>query len=334
MAILPRTDEYGLYEIRFESIGGLGANLAGKMLAELGLKYLGLNVSSFSSYGSEKKGSPVKSFIRFAESNTVIKVNSPIEKPHILVVFHENLIKSMPVTLGCDENTYIIVNSRKTPEELQDLLQIPKGKIGAIDATGIALESKVKINGVILGAIAKVAPFIKLEFINDIFKEIIGAKYPDLLQPNIEAIQKGYDQLNLKEVEQKSQYAFKPFIKADPALGYENQIIGGLVVNPGNTINKDLSTGRGGLIPVYNKEKCTHCGLCDVVCSDLCIVFKEEADQKMYMQGIDYQYCKGCLKCVVICPVAALTEGVEADYDIPSISVKLFSDADKAQNHK
>ena len=37
------------YEIRLESIGGLGANLCGKMLGELGLKFLDLNSTSFSS---------------------------------------------------------------------------------------------------------------------------------------------------------------------------------------------------------------------------------------------------------------------------------------------
>ena len=52
------------FEIRLESIGGLGANLCGKMLGELGVKYLDVNSSSFSSYGSEKTGTPVKGFIR------------------------------------------------------------------------------------------------------------------------------------------------------------------------------------------------------------------------------------------------------------------------------
>ena len=47
------------YEIRLESIGGLGANLCGKMLGELALKYLDLNSTNFSSYGSEKTGTPI-----------------------------------------------------------------------------------------------------------------------------------------------------------------------------------------------------------------------------------------------------------------------------------
>jgi pyruvate ferredoxin oxidoreductase gamma subunit len=27
----------------------------------------------------------------------------------------------------------------------------------------------------------------------------------------------------------------------------------------------------------------------------------------MFLKGIDYQYCKGCLKCVTACPVEALS---------------------------
>ncbi len=338
MAILKKTDEYGLFEIRFESIGGLGANLAGKMLAEVGLKYLGLNVASFASYGSEKTGSPVKAFIRFAESDTPIKVSSPIEEPNIVVVFQEAIISSLPVTLGCDEETIFIVNSRKSPEELQDLLKIPKAKIGSVDATGIALAEKVKINGVLLGAIAKATDFIELKHINSMFEDIIGAKYPELLAPNLRAIQQGFDSLEIKDVAEKSEYSFKPYAVAEPVLGYENQIAGGTVTNPGNTVNKDLSPGRAGKIPLFHAEKCTNCGFCDVVCSDLCMVFRKELNEKtgkdaMFMKGIDYQYCKGCLKCVEVCPVEALTEAVEAEQNMADITVKLFSDKDLVQNH-
>ena len=37
MSLLPQKNEQGFFEIRLESIGGLGANLAGKMLAEAGV---------------------------------------------------------------------------------------------------------------------------------------------------------------------------------------------------------------------------------------------------------------------------------------------------------
>jgi pyruvate ferredoxin oxidoreductase gamma subunit len=52
------------FELRFESIGGLGAHAAGQILATTAVLRMGLNGAHFSSYGSEKKGSAIKSFIR------------------------------------------------------------------------------------------------------------------------------------------------------------------------------------------------------------------------------------------------------------------------------
>ncbi|HET9232910.1 MAG TPA: 2-oxoacid:acceptor oxidoreductase family protein, partial [Candidatus Eisenbacteria bacterium] len=52
------------FELRFESIGGLGAHAAGQILASAAVLKMGMNGSHFSSYGSEKKGSLVRSFVR------------------------------------------------------------------------------------------------------------------------------------------------------------------------------------------------------------------------------------------------------------------------------
>ena len=89
--ILNRGKEY--YEIRLDSIGGLGANLCGKMLGELGLKYLDVNSSSFSSYGSEKTGTPVKAFIRYCNKEKEIRLHAPITEPDLMVSFHEEFLE-------------------------------------------------------------------------------------------------------------------------------------------------------------------------------------------------------------------------------------------------
>ncbi len=81
----------GFFGIRLESIGGLGAHLAGQMLAEAVVLRQGLNASHFSSYGSEKKGTPVKSFVRIAPSDRAIRTSSPVETPQVVAVFHEAL---------------------------------------------------------------------------------------------------------------------------------------------------------------------------------------------------------------------------------------------------
>jgi len=70
---LKKTSELGFYEMRFESVGGLGANLAGQLLAEAAVLGQGLNGAHFSSYGSEKKGSPVKSYVRFCSPEKEVR---------------------------------------------------------------------------------------------------------------------------------------------------------------------------------------------------------------------------------------------------------------------
>ena len=97
------------YEIRLESIGGLGANLCGKMLGELGVKYLDVNSSSFSSYGSEKTGTPVKGYIRYSRVDKEIRVHSPVVEPDVLVVFHQALLNDKSVLKGCGPNTTLVI---------------------------------------------------------------------------------------------------------------------------------------------------------------------------------------------------------------------------------
>jgi len=79
---------------------------------------------------------------------------------------------------------------------------------------------------------------------------------------------------------------------------------------PGNSIVKNLSTSRQGFLPSYDPDTCSHCGICDIVCPDLCFVWSEDGDGEpaVRLLGIDYHYCKGCLKCIDACPTGSLTE--------------------------
>lgn len=137
---LPVTNEYGYYEIRLESIGGLGANLCGKLLGELGALYLKLNALSFSSYGSEKRGSPVKAYIRWCEDNVSLQINSPVTHPHLLGIFHEGLISSYPVLSGISKHTQIVLNTPLSATEAADKYKIPTGTLHCIDALSIAMD--------------------------------------------------------------------------------------------------------------------------------------------------------------------------------------------------
>jgi len=318
VAVLPKTNELGFFEIRLESIGGLGANLAGKMLAEAGVVGSGFNGVSFSSYGSEKKGSPVKAHIRFCDSNMNIRDTTPVERPHIVGIFHENLYRTVNVISGIYEDSIVLVNSAKTPEQLKDKLNLKGGTIAVVDATGIALEEKNRVNMAMLGALFRLCDFLDPEHMKGIIRKSLEKKYPHAVDPALRTFQRGYEEVKFQTFALPEGTEMpKPMRWDIPVLGYETQPIGGTITNPGNSILKDLSISRQGMMPQFLEEKCIHCALCDTACPDFCFVWEEKPDPKgrmqMFLQGIDYQYCKGCLKCVTACPTQALVAARETD---------------------
>ncbi len=336
----------GYYEIRLESIGGLGANLCGKMLGELGVKYLDFNSASFSSYGSEKTGTPVKGFIRYCDKEKEIRVHSPVITPNLLAVFHQALLREGSVWEGCNEDTKAII----AIEEGQETggIEVPDNLNACyvIKAQRIAMETHARINVVMLGAMARVMGFVDLEDVNQICADTLGKKYPDALKGNLEGIKRGYEEvrkavgkgqeadLSRQEMEAgnsgKTDTAEKKervggnkekgvLTKEKPAVkwGYGTAPIGGINPEFGNTVATDLSPSRQGYIPLFIKERCINCGRCDSTCPDMVFQFApgEYRGQKMMVnQGLDYYHCKGCLRCVDVCPVNALVRGVEAEH--------------------
>ncbi len=314
---LPVVNENGCYEIRLESIGGLGANLCGKLLGELGAAYLNLNAAAFSSYGSEKRGSPVKSFVRWSDAECDILHNSPIERPHLLVLFHQALSKTLPVTAGVDENCILVVNTNESPERIRENLRLYAGHIYCVDALNFALESKSKINMVILGTIAKASGFIPLDAVKELVKDTLGKKYPAMLESNLKGIELGFNNIKSKKFEPDGRYSKIEYQEFRSKWGYQNATLGGANFHFGSTVSNDLSPSREGYVPLFLPEKCIHCGLCDTTCPDMVFQFikgEYKGKKTMMNRGLDYHHCKGCLRCVDVCPTGALVMGKENEH--------------------
>lgn len=332
IAQLPVKNQSGNYEIRLESIGGLGANLCGKMLGELGIKYLGLNSASFSSYGSEKTGTPVKAFIRYCEQEADIRVHSPVTNPHLLGIFHEALTADSSVFEGCTKETVVVVNTELTAEETEKRWNCPAGKIYLLPAQKIAMETHSRINVVMLGAMAKAMGFVELEELNRICEDTLGKKYPDALSSNLEGIKRGYQEVVLAKYmengtgssgEENSRGTGKksgrPKSSGDktPGWGYKTAPAGGINPHFGNSVISDLSPSRQGYIPIFLQDRCINCALCDSTCPDMVFQFQTgiyQGKEMMVNRGLDYYHCKGCLRCVEVCPTQALVKGLESEH--------------------
>lgn len=315
--IFEQQDYYG---IRLESIGGLGANLCGKMVGELAVRYLNLNSAGFSSYGSEKTGTPVKGYIRFCPSDKEIRVHSPVVNPDLLVIFHQALMCDQSVWKGCSgRTTAIIALDQRQEESAMQNLPDHIGGCYVVSARQIAMETKSRINVVMLGAMASVMGFVKLEDVRQICRDNLGRKYPAALEGNLKGLEQGYEQVRCRSMSQNDGVSKGEdmVLEKEQEWGYATAPIGGVNPRSGSTVTSDLSPSRQGYIPIFLKERCINCGLCDSTCPDMVFQFARgtfKGREMMVNQGLDYYHCKGCMRCVDVCPVNALVRGMEAEH--------------------
>ncbi|QSO53932.1 2-oxoacid:acceptor oxidoreductase family protein [Alicyclobacillus curvatus] len=316
-------------EIRMESIGGLGANLAGKILSESGVIRQGLNGWYAASYGSEKKGSPVKAFVRFAPHEIEIRGTYPVDEPDVVAVFHEALLHSRSTTAGLRTGGTLLVNTKRTPEEIRAEVDRRDITVATVDALGISVREGTRINTAMLGAMCHVVPLLDVDAVRAGIAETFTTKYQHLLEANLRTFDGAREEVVEQGPLDDTPYAPANEVSVGRALGYETQFIGGVIPYAGNSIAKDLSASRQGFIPALNLDTCINCAACDHVCPDACFVWESRDNGKgrefQFLVGIDYQYCKGCQKCVEACPTDALQTVAEADAYVASHRIRKFA---------
>ncbi len=316
-----------LFEIRFESIGGLGAHVAGKIVAGAAVLRMNMNGSHFSSYGSEKKGSVVRSFIRLAPADTAIRTSAPIEEPDVVVVFHSGLL-AHPATLSGLRARGTLIYAGHEGDVPAGLERAPvTARIFRVDAQKIAFEEKSRENAVLMGALAEAVPELDRQSVLDALTATFAGKSAAVVEANTRAFNRGADELE-PVADVGRQDGDVPTMQSHPAWGYRSAPIGGVLPTPGNTAHNDLHTSRTGWMPVLERDKCIDCGMCDMVCPDLCLVWSThlDADGKpgVRLDGIDYQYCKGCMRCVETCSTGAMTREAEVPGKADELRVPLF----------
>lgn len=178
-----------MLEIRLHGRGGQGTVVAAKVLAEA-LCSEGKFVQAFPEYGVERRGAPVKAFLRIR--NDVVYERSKIYEPDHIIILDPTLRSSVPLTEGLKEGGWIIINTTRRTEELGFET---KFKVATVGAKEIALkyhlgsESSPIVNTAILGGVVKVLKLCSLKSLLDAIREGVPVKKEE----NVKAAEESYN---------------------------------------------------------------------------------------------------------------------------------------------
>ncbi|MHC4479743.1 MAG: 2-oxoacid:acceptor oxidoreductase family protein [Planctomycetota bacterium] len=184
-----------LLEIRWHGRGGQGAKTAAAMVAEVAVE-AGKFAQAAPEYGAEREGAPIKAYTRI--SGTGIRVHDAIYFPDIVMVLDDTLLESQDVASGLSEDGIVMVNTKKSPSEVREILGLQGRSIYTIDATAIALEEigRPIPNTVMTGVLCAVTGVVDAEQIKkDIDKKLGGKLSEGMLKGNMRAVERAFEEV-------------------------------------------------------------------------------------------------------------------------------------------
>lgn len=165
-----------MHEIRIHGRGGQGVVTMAELLAGAAFS-AGHEAQAFPSFGSERMGAPVMSFVRI--SDEPIQLRDPVLHPDVLIVADPTLLHHVDVFAGIGPGTTVLLNSSRTPAELglDELSErVPGAAVITIAATEIArrFTGRPLPTGPLLGAVAAVTGLVSL----DAVEAALGRRFP------------------------------------------------------------------------------------------------------------------------------------------------------------
>lgn len=182
-----------MQEIRVHGRGGQGAVTSAELVAISAIN-TGRFAQAFPSFGPERRGAPVVAFCRVDEKK--INIRAKVYNPDVVIVLDPGLVALLDPTEGMKDGGILIMNTRKTPEELF----ASKGssiRVATVDADRIAIEELGRpiVNTTMIGAFIKVTGLISIEDIRGPLLDRFGSKLGDR---NLKALERAYNEVVIK----------------------------------------------------------------------------------------------------------------------------------------
>jgi pyruvate ferredoxin oxidoreductase gamma subunit len=165
---------------------------AAEMLS-LAAFYEGVHAQAFPSFGSERMGAPVVSYCRMDSKES--RLREPINAPDALIILDPTLLHSIDVFSGVNPQGFILINSKRSVEELGigDFISgFPTHHVCVVGATELAFKhvGRPVPNAVLLGGFAAISGEIQFKSV----ERAIGEKFPGSVgAANVAAAREAFD---------------------------------------------------------------------------------------------------------------------------------------------
>ncbi|MDP7975214.1 MAG: 2-oxoacid:acceptor oxidoreductase family protein [Thermoprotei archaeon] len=279
------SETFGLRSVAFSGRGGQGVRTAGRILGRAAF-VSGFWVQDFPVYGTERRGAPVTSYVRFS-SEPIQERGTPA---------WVNLLVKLDATVPYGGRAgLVVVNSSSyiSGSRTCDMRSLGSGLGGQyLSAAGAAVAASA------LGL--ELAPLLMALDVE-----------LDRLQVQTKAEEKkvATEAYECSRSVVSSDAIAKPE-SLEPAGAVEPIHVDGVrgipIMYPTGSSRFRMTGSWRTLRPVVDKSRCKSCFLCYVACPEAVISLDGEE-----RPIIDYDNCKGCLICKQVCPFSAI--GVEVE---------------------
>jgi pyruvate ferredoxin oxidoreductase gamma subunit len=176
-----------MIEVRIHGRGGQGAVTSAELLALAAIGE-GKYAQAFPSFGPERRGAPVQAFVRV--NDKPIRVRAEVKQPDVVAVLDPGLLDIVDVTGGLKDSGTIIVNTKKTAQEIKSKFG-NRWRVAVVDASTIARETigVAIVNTTMIGAILQVTGMINMASLEEPLMHRFGPRAGS----NLQACKKAYE---------------------------------------------------------------------------------------------------------------------------------------------
>jgi pyruvate ferredoxin oxidoreductase gamma subunit len=183
-----------VFEIRIHGRGGQGVVTAAELLSVAAFDG-GRHAQAFPTFGSERMGAPVVSFVRVAEAP--IRIREPVLAPDALLVQDATLLQQVDVFSGLAADGYLLVNTSRTAAELgitEVVARLRPDRVVTLDASGLALQhvGRNVPNVPLLGGFVALTGLIELDAVHSALRQRFSAK---VAEANVAAATAAYEEV-------------------------------------------------------------------------------------------------------------------------------------------